>query len=254
MDDAYDPPDLRGVFGDPPGPPKPDLCPTCVHWHPIRQECPHNPRKVPHTSCWSFKKRIRPFRASTQTKHGSLIEMAAKWLARQGYSVVTTDVVASELADAIGFATSESCLIECKASRSDFAADAKKYFRQNPEKGMGKYRYYLTPPGLLSLDELPAGWGLLEDHDGHVRRLKHSEGFVPRAADLEVALLVSVMRRLRVPDGPGVMIKVYEVMGRNDGRATVGIEREEPSGDEREVSGGPGGGAVPGADAGPAGD
>ena len=55
-----------------------------------------------------------------------------------------------------------SVVIECKASRADFLADARKSFRTNPEEGLGCERFYLTTPGLISANELPKGWGLLE--------------------------------------------------------------------------------------------
>jgi hypothetical protein len=90
-----------------------------------------------------------------------------------------------EIPDAIGWLRSGvSLLIECKASRGDFLSDAVKPSRRsgkagvpvspapNPPKpeskpprkteGLGAYRFYLTPSGLLRPDELPEGWGLLE--------------------------------------------------------------------------------------------
>ena len=53
-----------------------------------------------------------------------------------------------------------SVLIECKTSRADFLADQQKKHRQ--QFCVGRKRYYLTPPELVSKDELPDGWGLLE--------------------------------------------------------------------------------------------
>ncbi|MCG6521972.1 hypothetical protein K6U39_16795, partial [Vibrio parahaemolyticus] len=41
-------------------------------------------------------------------------------------------------------------------------ADAKKPHRINPSTGMGMYRYYMAPEGLLRPDELPTAWGLIE--------------------------------------------------------------------------------------------
>ncbi len=31
----------------------------------------------------------------------------------------------------------------------------------NPELGMGDWRFFICEPGLISIEELPAGWGLL---------------------------------------------------------------------------------------------
>ncbi|WNA15554.1 hypothetical protein [Acinetobacter phage HFM1] len=52
-------------------------------------------------------------------------------------------------------------VLEAKTSRSDFLADRSKPHRINPELGMGKYRYYICPTGLIKPDELPDKWGLI---------------------------------------------------------------------------------------------
>lgn len=52
-------------------------------------------------------------------------------------------------------------LLEAKTSRSDFLADRNKPHRANPEQGMGKYRYYICPTGLIGANELPEKWGLI---------------------------------------------------------------------------------------------
>ena len=70
----------------------------------------------------------------------------------------------SEIPDAIGWAFGGrvSVLVECKASRSDFLRDRKKYFRSRAKYGIGRFRYYLAPKGLIGFDEVPENWGLLE--------------------------------------------------------------------------------------------
>lgn len=52
-------------------------------------------------------------------------------------------------------------LLEAKTSRADFLADRFKPHRLNPELGMGKYRYYICPTGLIRTEELPEKWGLI---------------------------------------------------------------------------------------------
>lgn len=52
-------------------------------------------------------------------------------------------------------------LLEAKTSRSDFLADRSKPHRLHPEIGMGKYRYYICPTGLIKPEELPEKWGLI---------------------------------------------------------------------------------------------
>ena len=59
--------------------------------------------------------------------HDDLVESAARWLRKENYIVITemSDGV-SEKPDAIGWrAGSETTLIECKVSRSDFLSDKK---------------------------------------------------------------------------------------------------------------------------------
>lgn len=65
-----------------------------------------------------------------------------------------------ERCDAILFDSNSSYMIETKISRSDFLADAKKPHR-NSGCGIGHYRYYACPEGLISPDELPPKWGLI---------------------------------------------------------------------------------------------
>lgn len=64
-----------------------------------------------------------------------------------------------EQPDAIGWRDRTSYVIECKASRTDFLSDGNKPHR---EYGMGSYRYYMAPHGIIHADEIPDGWGYLE--------------------------------------------------------------------------------------------
>ncbi|NVL49910.1 adenylosuccinate synthase [Pseudomonas syringae pv. actinidiae] len=66
--------------------------------------------------------------------------------------------------DAIGFRAVlddvETVVVEVKTSRSDFLADRKKPHRSEGE-GMGLFRYFMCPEGLISPTELPPRWGLI---------------------------------------------------------------------------------------------
>ena len=53
-------------------------------------------------------------------------------------------------------------MIETKITRYDFLADKNKKFRKDPSLGIGKYRYYACPKGLIKIEELPEKWGLIE--------------------------------------------------------------------------------------------
>lgn len=96
-------------------------------------------------------------------KHDQLTGVGARWLKRNGFPVVTTELTCQysrERPDVIGFRSTCSAIIEVKVSRADFLADAKK-----PERGaggLGVYRFYLCPEGMISPDEIPQGWYFLE--------------------------------------------------------------------------------------------
>lgn len=101
--------------------------------------------------------------------HQKLIAKGKRWLRNQGCGVVVADLVANtasgERPDLIGWRGGDtvpvSILVEAKVSRSDFRADAAKHFRE-PGRGMGDWRFYLAPQGLIQVSELPEGWGLIE--------------------------------------------------------------------------------------------
>lgn len=102
----------------------------------------------------------------TPLDHQQLCQRAAAFLMRNGFSVAVDDrfralSTTGEQPDTLGFRNGVSCLVEVKTSRSDFLADTNKPFRHN-DSGMGDWRFYLAPQGLLSPSELPVGWGLLE--------------------------------------------------------------------------------------------
>ncbi|UFD98144.1 hypothetical protein [Vibrio phage BX-1] len=58
----------------------------------------------------------------------------------------------------------QTCTIELeiKVNRADFLADQKKPHRMDPSKGVGDYRFYVAPKGMIKVEELPEHWGLLE--------------------------------------------------------------------------------------------
>lgn len=111
--------------------------------------------------------------------HDNLCLLAEKFLTKNAFGVVFHDKFKAytntgEQPDCLGFRSGLSCLIECKTSRSDFLVDKRKKFRVDPLLGMGDWRFFLTPTGLIQVEELPSGWGLLET-DG--KRIKKVFGF-----------------------------------------------------------------------------
>lgn len=102
---------------------------------------------------------------------------------------------------AYGLNSATSCIVECKCSRADFLADKKKVFRRNPQAGMGVYRYYLSPKGLISPDELPEKWGLLEiDGRRTITKVEAQPFDIGMAMRAERDLIYSLMRRLILED------------------------------------------------------
>jgi hypothetical protein len=100
---------------------------------------------------------------SGKVQHSTLVAVGVRWLSRQ-CSVVLYEfaTAAGENPDVIGWAAGAgSVLIECKMSRSDFLKDAEKTVRKNQRVGMGQRRFYLCPPDLIQVKDLPAKWGLL---------------------------------------------------------------------------------------------
>jgi len=135
--------------------------------------------------------------------HSTLVRRAERWLLNQGCAFALTELVViispGEIPDAIGWdGPVSTILIECKTSRTDFLADQKKSVRRIPG-GLGRYRYYLCPKGILRAEEMPEKWGLLWAYPKQVRKIKESEYFEDTEWQCgqknEINMLISVIRR-----------------------------------------------------------
>ena len=95
--------------------------------------------------------------------HSLCVRMAAEYM-RKRADVVLPEFFChnAELPDVIAFTSRYSTVIECKVLRSDFLKDRNKPFRINQNSGMGDFRYYCAPKGLIKPEELPLNWGLIE--------------------------------------------------------------------------------------------
>lgn len=160
----------------------------------------------------------------TEWAHEALCKLAVEWLKRPdsrkgpGCQVAvseTQNYTSKEIPDAIGWraqgpSQTHSVVVEVKVSRADFLADAKKPHRKNPESGMGAFRYYMAPAGLIKPEELPPKWGLLEVSPkglikvraGHV--LEHRTGredwvHQPHNVGAEMSTLILVLARVGDP-------------------------------------------------------
>lgn len=136
--------------------------------------------------------------------HRELCKKAAKYLKSKGiqpfhkcqYVVCELErATGSESPDAFGICNNSSQLIEVKVSRSDFLADKKKWFRQNPKQGLGDFRSYLCPEGVIKKYDLPEKWGLLWIND----KGKIFEVLKPEKQEAckqeEIYLIMSILRR-----------------------------------------------------------
>src|SRR6202049_297374 len=135
--------------------------------------------------------------------HAQLVDRAVRWLRSYRCGVVLSEqaCVSGEMPDAIGWKrANHSVLVECKITRADFLADRAKPFRQKPEQGVGSERFYLTPPTLVKLEELPAGWGLLELRCGRIEVVQASAKNLRTAPGFryEMNLLLASLRRVEV--------------------------------------------------------
>ncbi len=137
--------------------------------------------------------------------HAQLVKLAEAWLRRSyrcGVILSEQACASGEVPDVIGWkGQCRSVVIECKVSRADFLADAKKPWRLHPEEAVGCERLYLAPRGMIAPSELPAGWGLLECHGRKLalvvrprrQSLRTEAGFRN-----EMNLLLASLRRVEV--------------------------------------------------------
>lgn len=156
--------------------------------------------------------------------HKELVKIAERWLLTAkgcafSFAEFEFGTANGEWPDAFGFrSTLDTVLVECKATRADFLSDKKKRFRRNPHMGMGKYRFYMCPKGLIQPDELPKGWGLVwvNDNGKAIQKVgpkgtnwdRQPEFHNERCQISEMTMMYSALRRFQVN---GVFHKVYEV-------------------------------------------
>lgn len=137
-------------------------------------------------------------------KHDDISEIVAKWLKKHDQNIlipncatiaVDMKTLEQEKPDVIGWNASCSIMIEVKVGRSDFLCDFKKPFRKQSERGVGQYRYYCCPAGLIKENEVPEKWGLLYlTHQNKIEIVKVAE---VQEANLKAErnMLISIIRR-----------------------------------------------------------
>lgn len=98
--------------------------------------------------------------------HAELVDIAYRWVLRKAscgaaFKEMRTEAT-TEIPDVLGFGSGGwSVMVECKVSRADFLRDKRK---QHTTK-MGKYRFYCAPLGLIRIEELPEGYGLIQANE-----------------------------------------------------------------------------------------
>ncbi len=135
----------------------------------------------------------------SEITHAELVEIGARWLFNRGFKVVLKELstMSLEIPDCLGFNSGHSFLLEAKASRSDFLADKKKWFRGRDERGVGMHRAYICPKDLIRPEELPLNWGLIYVNEKRKPREIVKPGiFKERHLINEQVMLVSVVRRM----------------------------------------------------------
>lgn len=140
--------------------------------------------------------------------HKALCIVACQWLSRTRRCAHTFADVGSmhlnEFPDAIGFRPRAygggSTVIEVKVSVEDFKRDSAKGWRQRERLGlgggMGRWRYYLVPEGLIGEADVPLDHGLLWVTDkSRVRMIRAAPERAARDFESEVTLLCAMLRR-----------------------------------------------------------
>ena len=172
--------------------------------------------------------------------HSRLVEAAVSWL-RSKYrcAIVLSEqsCASGETPDAIAWkGKNHSVVVECKISRADFLADAAKPWRLQPESALGCERFYLAPAQMISCEELPSGWGLLEVRGREIHVARKSKKNLRAAEGLanEMNLLLASLHRVEVRIDPQTItdfLKWKNRMARyNGGALPAGIASEHEEG------------------------
>jgi len=172
--------------------------------------------------------------------HAQLVQKAVAWLRSHRCGVILSEqaCLSGEMPDAIGWKRAcHSVLVECKISRAGFLADRDKPFRRKQEVGLGCERFYLTPAGMLRLEELPAGWGLLEYQNRKIKLLQPAARNLRTATGFryEMNLLLASLRRVEIRIEPRNLTEFLKWKNRladyNRGQLPEGIvpADEEPN-------------------------
>lgn len=134
--------------------------------------------------------------------HYELCQLAGKYMLNTGTVkwnkspiVVVEFERVGECPDVFGFGCQYTELIEVKLSRSDFLADKKKYWRINKEFGIGQFRSYLCPIGVIEPKDLPENWGLYYVNDKNKIQMILEPKQQQSNSTEELKIVASILRR-----------------------------------------------------------
>lgn len=143
-----------------------------------------------------------------KTTHDQLVIRAMKWLRKPssgknicyrgacGVVVPELNSFAQEQPDVIGWLNGGvSHMIECKTTRSDFLAESRKAHRKNSS---GTYRWYLSPPNIITEQDVPEHWGLLHCYPKKITVVVDAPINPDRNVYAELAMMYSLLRRVEI--------------------------------------------------------
>lgn len=99
-------------------------------------------------------------------EHNALCEYMAEYCRKKmNAGIVFVEhktCLTNQIPDVLMFRPNCTVELEIKVQRGDFLQDKKKPHRADPSLGVGDYRFYVAPKGMIKVKELPKNWGLLE--------------------------------------------------------------------------------------------
>lgn len=137
--------------------------------------------------------------------HSELCKLTAKKFMKEIALIEYKCQMLNEEPDVLVFDSySDTTLYEIKMSRDDFWKDWNKPLAYS----LGRLRYYVCPAGLIQIDELPFGWGLIWYNNNRFYLKKKSELFKNNKC-LENRLLINAIKRVNENRKESVLIKEY---------------------------------------------
>ena len=88
---------------------------------------------------------------------------------------------------------------EIKVSRGDFSNEMNKPDKRKASEELANECFFVVPAGLLKVDEIPEGWGLIEKNKGGLRKNKHAKQRSTNGKFLPIEFVGALARRSQDP-------------------------------------------------------